>query len=47
MWENTVAIQSILKKKNYKVEFLTNKINKDNFKKNKWKKKQSCKKKGK
>jgi len=26
MWENTVAIQNILKKKNYKVEFLTNSI---------------------
>jgi DNA-dependent RNA polymerase auxiliary subunit epsilon len=26
MWENTVAIQSILKEKNYKVEFLTSSI---------------------
>ena len=26
MWKNTVAIQSILKKKNYKAEFLTNSI---------------------
>ena len=26
MWENTVAIQSILKEKNYKTEFLTSLI---------------------
>jgi hypothetical protein len=26
MWENTVAIHSILKKKNYKTEFLTSSI---------------------
>jgi hypothetical protein len=26
MWENTVAIHSILKEKNYKAEFLTSSI---------------------
>jgi hypothetical protein len=26
MWENTAAIQSILKKKNYKAKFLTSSI---------------------
>jgi hypothetical protein len=36
VWENTVAIYSILKEKNYKEKFLTssilkNKIKKDNF----------------
>ena len=36
MWENTVAIHSILKEKNYKTKFLIssilkNKIKKDNF----------------
>jgi hypothetical protein len=28
MWENTTAIHSILKKKNYKVKFLTSSIKK-------------------
>ena len=45
MWENTVAIHSILKEKNYKVKYLTssilkNKIEKDNFGENHKKKKQ-------
>ena len=39
MWENTVAIHSILKEKNYKMKFLTSsilkKIDKDNFRKKK------------
>jgi len=40
MWENIVAIHSILKEKNYKAKFLTsfilkNKIDKDNFGKKK------------
>jgi hypothetical protein len=26
MWENTVAIQSVLKEKNYKAKFLTSSI---------------------
>jgi hypothetical protein len=26
MWENTIAIQSIVKEKNYKAEFLTSSI---------------------
>ena len=45
MWENTVAIHSVLNKKNYKGKFLANsilkKIDKYNFmkKKTKWKKK--------
>jgi len=45
MWENTVAIHSVLNKKNYKGKFLANsilkKIDKYNFmkKKNKMKKK--------
>ena len=40
MWGNTVAIQSVLKKKNYKTKFSTssilkkNKSDKDNFEKN-------------
>jgi len=35
MWENTVAILKVLKKKNYKAKFSTNsKINKYNLKKN-------------
>jgi hypothetical protein len=43
MWENIVAIHSILKEKNYKTKFLTNfilknKIDKDNFGKKKKKK---------
>jgi hypothetical protein len=40
MWENIIAIHSILKEKNYKTKFLTslilkNKIDKDNFGKKK------------
>jgi len=44
MWENTVAIHSISKEKNYKTKFLSSlilksKIDKDNFRKKKQKKK--------
>jgi hypothetical protein len=49
MWENTAAIHSVLRKKNYKAKFsinliLKNKIDRDNFrKKNITKKKQGKK----
>jgi len=51
MWENTVAIHSISKEKNYKTKFLSSsilksKIDKDNFrKKNKKKREKKCEKK--